>query len=34
MTDPLISVRSLSKSFSGPDGRPVPVLDGITLDCR
>ena len=32
MTDPLISVRALSKSFSGPDGRPVPVLDDITLD--
>ena len=32
MTDPLISVRALSKSFSGPDGRPVPALDGITLD--
>ena len=32
MTDPLISVRALSKSFSGPDGRPVPVLDGITLE--
>ena len=32
MTGPLISVRALSKSFSGPDGRPVPVLDGITLD--
>jgi NitT/TauT family transport system ATP-binding protein len=28
----LISVRGLSKSFSGPDGRPVTVLDGITLD--
>ena len=23
MTDPLISVKSLSKSFSGPDGRPL-----------
>ncbi len=32
MTGPLISVRALSKSFSGPDGHPVPVLDGITLD--
>ena len=32
MSGPLISVRSLSKSFSGPDGRQVPVLDGITLD--
>jgi NitT/TauT family transport system ATP-binding protein len=31
MTGPLISVRSLSKSFSGPDGRAVPVLDGINL---
>jgi NitT/TauT family transport system ATP-binding protein len=31
MTEPLISVRALSKSFSGPDGRPLPVLDGITL---
>jgi NitT/TauT family transport system ATP-binding protein len=31
-TDPLISVKALSKSFSGPDGRSVPVLDGITLD--
>jgi len=29
---PLISVRALSKSFSGPDGHPVPVLEGITLD--
>jgi NitT/TauT family transport system ATP-binding protein len=29
---PLISVRALSKSFSGPAGRPIPVLDGITLD--
>ena len=32
MTSPLISVHSLSKSFSGPDGRPVPVLDDITLE--
>ena len=32
MTGPLISVHSLSKSFSGPDGRPVPVLDDITLE--
>jgi NitT/TauT family transport system ATP-binding protein len=32
MTDPLISVRALSKSFSGPGGRPVPVLADITLD--
>ena len=31
MTEPLISIRALSKSFSGPDGRPVLVLDGITL---
>jgi NitT/TauT family transport system ATP-binding protein len=31
MTVPLISVQALSKSFSGPDGRSVPVLDGITL---
>jgi len=31
MTDPLISIRALSKSYSGPDGRPVLVLDGITL---
>jgi NitT/TauT family transport system ATP-binding protein len=31
MTGPLISVQKLYKSFSGPDGRPVPVLDGITL---
>ena len=31
MTPPLISVQALSKSFSGPDGRSVPVLDGITL---
>jgi NitT/TauT family transport system ATP-binding protein len=30
-TEPLISVRALSKSFAGPDGRPVPVLDGVTL---
>jgi len=29
---PLISVRTLSKSFSGPDGHPVPVLEGINLD--
>jgi NitT/TauT family transport system ATP-binding protein len=32
MTGPLISVRALGKSFSGADGHPVPVLDGITLD--
>jgi NitT/TauT family transport system ATP-binding protein len=30
-TPPLISVRALTKSFSGPDGRPLPVLDGINL---
>jgi NitT/TauT family transport system ATP-binding protein len=29
---PLISVRSLSKSFEGPGGRPIPVLDEINLD--
>jgi NitT/TauT family transport system ATP-binding protein len=29
---PLISVQNLRKSFAGPDGRPVTVLDGITLD--
>ena len=29
---PLISVRSLSKSFSGPGGRPLPVLEDINLD--
>jgi NitT/TauT family transport system ATP-binding protein len=29
---PLISVHSLSKSFSGPGGRPIPVLDNINLD--
>jgi NitT/TauT family transport system ATP-binding protein len=28
----LISVRNLSKSFSGPGGRPTPVLDDINLD--
>jgi NitT/TauT family transport system ATP-binding protein len=28
----LITVKDLSKSFSGPDGKPVPVLDGITLN--
>jgi NitT/TauT family transport system ATP-binding protein len=32
MSDALISVRDLSKSFTGPDGRPVPVLEGISLD--
>jgi NitT/TauT family transport system ATP-binding protein len=31
MTGPLISVQDLTKSFSGPDGRPLRVLDGITL---
>jgi NitT/TauT family transport system ATP-binding protein len=31
MTAPLISVQDLNKSFSGPDGRPLRVLDGITL---
>jgi NitT/TauT family transport system ATP-binding protein len=29
---PLISVRHLSKSFSGPGGRPLPVLDDINID--
>ncbi len=29
---PLISVRSLSKSFSGPGGRPMPVLEDINID--
>jgi len=29
---PLISVRSLCKSFSGPAGRPLPVLEDINLD--
>ena len=29
---PLISVEALSKSFTGPDGRAVPVLEDITLD--
>ncbi len=29
---PLISVRSLSKSFAGPGGRPLPVLDDINLE--
>jgi NitT/TauT family transport system ATP-binding protein len=32
VSGPLISVRALSKSFSGPDGGSVPVLEGITLD--
>jgi NitT/TauT family transport system ATP-binding protein len=31
VAEPLISVQALSKSFSGPDGRPVPVLEGVTL---
>jgi NitT/TauT family transport system ATP-binding protein len=31
MTAPLISVKDLNKSFSRPDGRPLRVLDGITL---
>ena len=31
MTAPLISVQDLTKSFSGPAGRPLRVLDGITL---
>jgi NitT/TauT family transport system ATP-binding protein len=31
---PLISVRALSKSFGGQGGRPVPVLEDITLDVR
>jgi NitT/TauT family transport system ATP-binding protein len=31
MTEPLIRLRALSKSFSGPGGRPVPVLDDISL---
>jgi NitT/TauT family transport system ATP-binding protein len=31
---PLISVRALSKSFPGRGGRPLPVLDDITLDVR
>ncbi|MGO8959328.1 MAG: AAA-associated domain-containing protein [Streptosporangiaceae bacterium] len=32
MTDPLISVKKLSKSFAGPAGRPLPVLEDISLD--
>jgi len=32
MSEPLISVRSLSKSFEGPGGRPLLVLDDINLD--
>jgi NitT/TauT family transport system ATP-binding protein len=29
---PLLSVRALSKSFTGRSGRPLPVLEDITLD--
>jgi len=32
MTEPLISVRGLSKSFAGPSGRAITVLDDINLD--
>jgi NitT/TauT family transport system ATP-binding protein len=32
MNGALISVRSLSKSFYGPGGRPLPVLEDISLD--
>ena len=32
MSEPLISVEDLSKSFAGPDGRAVPVLEGIDLN--
>src|SRR5271165_135595 len=32
MSEPLISVRSLSKSFAGPGGRALPVLEDISLD--
>ncbi len=32
MSSPLISVRNLSKSFSGPGGRALPVLEDISLD--
>jgi NitT/TauT family transport system ATP-binding protein len=32
MTEPLISVESVSKSFAGPDGGSVTVLDNITLE--
>jgi NitT/TauT family transport system ATP-binding protein len=32
MSAPLIGVRSLSKSFDGPSGRPILVLDEINLD--
>ncbi len=31
---PLISVRSLSKSFAGPGGRALPVLEDINLDVQ
>jgi NitT/TauT family transport system ATP-binding protein len=34
LAPPLISVRALSKSFAGRSGRPLPVLDDITLDVR
>jgi NitT/TauT family transport system ATP-binding protein len=34
LAPPLISVRALSKSFAGRAGRPLPVLDDITLDVR
>jgi NitT/TauT family transport system ATP-binding protein len=30
--EPLISVKSVSKSFAGPDGTSVTVLDNISLD--
>src|SRR5580658_1001072 len=32
MTEPLIGVESVSKSFAGPDGGSVTVLDNITLE--
>jgi NitT/TauT family transport system ATP-binding protein len=32
MSEPLISVRSLSKSFAGPNGRAITVLDDINLE--
>ncbi len=32
MNGALISVRSLSKSFYGPGGRPLPVLEDVSLD--
>jgi NitT/TauT family transport system ATP-binding protein len=34
MNGALISVRSLSKSFYGPGGRSLPVLEDISLDVR